>query len=137
MAQAIHQFSATIPANTAKNALATVTLAVPVQTIIQLDIEVPPGPGGLMGFYLAISGQQIIPFEAGEFIVWDDREREWGIQGYPTTGAWSVVGYNLDVANSHTIGLRFHTNPLPTPVSASTPVVSITTTPADQPALIL
>lgn len=124
MAQTIHQFTPTIPAATAKDSLYSVQLALPQEQVILVDLEVPPGPGGLMGFYLAVSGQQIIPFEVGEFIVWDDRFDTWNLEEFPTTGAWSFVGYNLDTANDHTVTVRFHDDPLTTP-SSSAPAVTI------------
>lgn len=137
MAQVIHQYIASIPANTPKATPVTIKLAVPNEVVAMIDVEVPPGPSGLMGFYLAMSGQQIIPFETGQFIVWDDREREWYLDDYATTGAWSVVGYNLDNVNAHAVSLRFHNNPLPTASAVSAPTINIVTIAADDSSVIL
>lgn len=112
MPSIIHQFTATIPHNTQKASLATVKLALPSEVVVLVDLEVPHGPRGLMGFYLALSGQQIVPFEVGQFIVWDNVVRSWQLSDFPTTGAWSVVGYNLDLVNDHAVTVRFHDEPL-------------------------
>ena len=63
MATQVRQFTATIPAGTLKTALVTVALDLDYVEIESVDLEVPPGPSGLMGFYLARSGQQWIPYE--------------------------------------------------------------------------
>lgn len=107
MADIIHQFQATIPANTPKATPAVVNISLPSEIVQLVDLDVPPGPAGLMGFYLAVSGQQMIPFEMGEWLVWDDREKSWPIENFPTSAKWSIVGYNLG-GFPHTITVRFH-----------------------------
>ena len=121
---------ATIPANTAQSSPVSVSVAIPACTINLIDIEVPPGPAGLMGFYLACSGQQVIPFNAGQFIIWDNYRDTWALDNFPETGAWSVVGYNLDNAFGHTVTIRYHTDPLN--VSTTVPTVTIVSTPVAQ-----
>jgi hypothetical protein len=130
VATTIYQVTASIPANTPQNALATVAATIPMCTVDQVDIEVPPGPQGLMGFYLAMSGQQIIPMNPGQFIVWDNYRDTWSLDDYPETGAWQVVGYNLDGAFAHEVVLRFHTDPLE--VTAAQPTLTIITQPLPQ-----
>lgn len=107
MAEIIHQFQAVIPANTPKSALFSVDIPLPSEIVQTIDLDVPPGPSGLMGFYLAVSGQQMIPFEVGEFLVWDDREKSWPVEKFPTSATWSIVGYNLG-AFPHAVTVRFH-----------------------------
>lgn len=133
MAEEIHQRTVTIPAGTAKASLYVAPLVIPAGTVESIDLEVAPGPAYLMGFYLLNSGQQMIPMELGEFIVWDNTKDSWALDKYIQTGAWSLAGYNLDPINSHSVAVRFHTNSL----TNSTPpaiVVNIVTTPiAQQP----
>lgn len=132
MADIIHQLQATIPAGTLKSALVTVSLQLPPEVIQQVDIDVPPGPAGLMGFYLACSGQQVIPFETGQFLIWDDREKDWPLENFPTNAKWSIVGYNLG-AFDHTVVVRFHSqSAVPTTVDNNIPSVTfITSVPDD------
>ena len=97
MATQVRQLTATIPANTPMTALVTIPISLDYVDIESIDLEVPPGPSGLMGFYIARSGQQWIPFESGEFLVWDDRFDSWYLSEQPTGSGWQIVGYNTDV----------------------------------------
>lgn len=128
MAEQVHQYTVSIPAGTAKNALFSANMAVPQGVVQYIDLEVPPGPSYLMGFYLLNSGQQMIPFEVGQFIVWDDVQQSWPLEKFITTGAWSLAGYNLDTFNAHAVTVRFHQNALG-PTSTPTVQVNIVTTP--------
>jgi hypothetical protein len=129
VAAEVHQFTATIPANTPVSAPVTVPISLSYWSLESVDLEVPPGPSGLMGFYLARSGQQWIPYEAGEWLVWDDRFDSWTLTNQPTGEGWQVVGYNLDVY-PHDVVVRFHVNiiapasllapPVPTFVTSGT-----------------
>lgn len=131
MADIIHQFQATIPANTPKNALHSVSIPLPSEVIQLIDLDVPPGPSGLMGFYLAVSGQQMIPFEVGEFLVWDDREKSWPVENFPTSATWQIVGYNLGNFD-HTVTVRFHSqSAVPTTVTNYIPSVTFVTSDDD------
>lgn len=133
MAIEVHQFTANIPANTPKTALAVVDLPLNLFDIESIDLEVPPGPAGLMGFYLALSDQQWIPWEMGEFLIWDDYRANWPLQNQPTSSGWQVHGYNEDDYD-HVVVVRFHVQlvgpvpapPIPTLVFAP----SVLTTPA-------
>jgi hypothetical protein len=107
-----YQYPATIPAATAKATPVTVKFAVPVRVVDALEVEVPDGTRGLVGFYLAFSGQQVIPYTVGQWIVWNDKERTFPLEAFPVTGAWSLVGYNTGV-NAHTITVRFHVSLIP------------------------
>lgn len=111
MATEVHQFSATIPAGTDISSPITVELGQANYEIESVDLEVPPGPSGLMGFYIALSDQQWIPWEMGEWIVWDDRTESWQTENQVVNGGWEVVGYN-DGQYDHTVTVRFHTNPI-------------------------
>lgn len=125
MAAEVHQFSATIPAGTPKSSLAVVNLPLTYYDVESIDLEVPPGPAGLMGFYLALSGQQWLPFEAGQFLIWDDRFASWALTEQPTSYGWELHGYNTDVYD-HTVTVRFHLNVPASPlIVASAPTLTI------------
>ena len=133
----IHQYTATFPANTPIASPVTVPIGAPGEVVVFIDVEVPPGPAGLMGFYIAFNGVRVIPREANQLIVWDDKNDTWYLDDYPTTGAWQVVGYNLSTVYPHSVTVRFHDDPLPTGLSSSSASVNITTTPAAQPPIVL
>lgn len=79
--------------------------------IEQIDLEVPPGPAGTMGFYLDNNGVQWVPRSPGEWLVWDDRSESFYPTGYPTAGGWGIVGYNEGLYD-HSVIVRFHVNPV-------------------------
>lgn len=135
MATQVRQFTATIPANTPQATPATIDLSLDYVDIESIDLEVPPGPSGLVGFYLARSGQQVIPYEAGEYLVWDDRFDSWYLTDQPTGSGWQLVGYNLDVYD-HSVVVRFHTNPIAASVAASAPTLTFITSGALSPSAV-
>ncbi len=72
MAKEIRSFSPTVPAGTPKTNLFTQALAFPPRGVTEIDIRVPPGPRGQVGFAIGASGQPVLPYAAGQFIVADD-----------------------------------------------------------------
>jgi hypothetical protein len=112
MATEIHQFSATIPAGTAIDSPVSIPLEQANYEIESIDIEVPPGPNGLVGFQIYLDDTPWIPFEPLEWIIWNDHSDSWQTENQVVNGGWNVVGYNLGIYY-HTVTVRFHTNPIP------------------------
>jgi hypothetical protein len=132
VAAEVLQFTATIPHGTPTNALAVVKMPMTNYVIESVDLEVPPGPSGLMGFYLALSGEQWIPHSPGQFIVWDDRFDSWSLTEQPTSYGWEVHGYNTDVYD-HVVIVRFHLNlPVISMTPPPPPTLTFVTTPSAQ-----
>jgi hypothetical protein len=119
MAQMIRERQITIPHNTPLSAGFSVDLNLPDEIVETVDLKVPSGPLGLMGFALAYSDQQIVPYEAGTFFKWNDDRLTWAFDDYPSGGDWQLIGYNDDVVYDHTVYLTFHDIPL-----SSTPLVT-------------
>lgn len=123
MADEILQFACTIPAGTLKSAPVTIPMAMTLYDVESVDVEVPSGPAGLMGFYLAIGAEPWIPHAQNSWIVWDNQSKNWPLSNQPTSYGWNLVGYNTGKYN-HTITVRFHvTSVSPSP---SAPPASIT-----------
>lgn len=129
MAAEVHQFSATIPAGTAMDDPVSVTLEQANYEIESIDLQVPSGPNGRMGFVLALDDTQWLPFELGEYIIWNDRTENWPLNDQVVNGGWNVVGYNLGQYD-HTVTIRFHVNPIVIDTSATIPTVVIVSNPA-------
>lgn len=106
MAQEIRQFSANVPANTPQNTPAQFSLRFPPRDVQRIEIRVPPGPSGLMGFALQMSGVTVIPYGSDLFIVTADDKLEWDLEGYPNSGDWQLSAFNTDT-NPHTVFVRF------------------------------
>lgn len=137
MALQVQQFVVTIPAGTPITAPAVIELPLDNWEIESLDLEVPPGPAGLMGFHVANNGVQWLPRGAGTWLVWDDRAASWNLTGQPNAGGWQVVGYNTGTYD-HAVIARFHVNP---PAAAADgappPAVTIVTSDLPEPATVL
>lgn len=70
-----------------------------------VDINVPPGPSGLMGFRILWAGQQIIPWGNDSFLVTDNEKIHVDVDSYITVTGLVIQGYNTDIF-AHTIYLR-------------------------------
>lgn len=99
----------TVVAGTAKATPATTDLSFPEGVVGQVEIVVPDGCAGLVGFQLVYSGQPVIPRTAGQFIVANGEVIRWPLSNYPAGGRWACRAYNTDVFN-HTLFFRFLVN---------------------------
>lgn len=123
MARQYRSFTVTIPANTPIAAPVLTSVGFPQFTVTEIDVLVPPGPNGRMGFQIAVSGTQVIPWNAGEWIVTNNERLSFPVDGYPDSGAWQLRGYNTGVY-PHTLQVRFALEPVAAVPSATLPVVT-------------
>lgn len=129
MAYRVFQFSSTIPPDTLPSAPVTVPISLDNWELESLDLEVPPGPHGLMGFYIANNGVPWIPNESGEFLVWDDVIQSWPFADQPNASGWAIVGYNTGVY-PHSVTTRWHVNPPTAAQQANLPTLTVVTSDA-------
>lgn len=108
-ADEIYSFAVTIPAATARASPLVTSVGIPPRDVNQINITVPPGPSGLVGFQIGMVGVPVIPRNAGGFIVADGRIIEWPVKELADSGAWQVIGYNTDIYD-HTIYVEFLVN---------------------------
>lgn len=106
MADRIESKKATIPAGTSSLSPVTIAFGFDDGQVDMIDILIPPGPSGLVGFAIVHSSQPVIPYTAGDWIIGDDEKLPWPLSNFPTGGKWSLIGYNSDVYD-HTIYVRF------------------------------
>lgn len=127
----IRSFAALIPAGTAIAAPITVPLTMPTREVLWIEVKVPPGPSGLMGFNLGSAGQQVIPTGAGSWIVTSDESFRWDLTGEIDSGAWELHGYNIGVY-PHTVYLRFAVilPAVTAPIAAVQPLEGVLSAPA-------
>jgi len=107
MAIEIRPFTVTIPAGTAISAGFTQALSMPARVVSQIDVRVPPGPRGEVGFGIGNSGVIVIPYGGGSYIVTDDESLTYALETPFNSGAWQFFGYNTG-AYDHTIRIYFH-----------------------------
>lgn len=104
-------------------------MTMPDRVVSWIEVDVPPGPKGSVGFYIASSHSQVVPFTASPplYRVADDRQFHWDLTGQATTGDWQLVAYNLGNF-PHTLRVDFGVDltgnannvaPYPVPIPAS------------------
>ena len=102
----VRSFAVTIPAGTAQDDPYTADIYFPARDVVAVSWRVPPGPSGLMGWRLTMSGGQVVIPTGGGWIVADDQYDTWPLTGFPDSGYWEVTGYNTG-AYDHTVYLDF------------------------------
>ena len=121
MAIRVLQFKCTIPAGTPIAAPVTIPLLMDNWVVERVDLDVPSGPAGLMGFQVYNNGVAWIPYGTGQWIVWDDVKDSYYLTGQPTGSGWAVRGYNTDVFD-HAVTVRMHVSvPPPPPATPGSP----------------
>jgi hypothetical protein len=97
MASRIEIFTITVPPNTPIATPQISTMTFDIGQVDRVEIVVPPGPSGLVGFGILHSGESVIPREPGRWIIADHEVLTWPLDNVPTSGKWGVRIYNLDV----------------------------------------
>lgn len=105
MAEEVYSFTANIPAGTAIATPVTVDMSTPTRTIDRIQIVVPTGPNGLVGFAIANAGVPVIPRNRGGWIIANGEVVDWALQEQITSGSWQLIGYNLG-QYSHNLYVR-------------------------------
>lgn len=106
MAREIYEFPVTIPAGTPQAAPQKTDLTMPTRVVDTIEVLVPPGPRGEVGFQLASKGVAFIPRNTQNYIVTDDERIEWPVEGMMDSGAWQLIAYNTGQF-AHTVYVRF------------------------------
>ncbi len=112
MAERVEQFAPEVPAGTAATSPFSATFSMSPGVVERVEIRVPPGPSGFMGFRLLHSGQVVIPFDQTDWLIADDEKMDWPLRGYPTGDKWSVQMYNEGIYD-HTVYFRFFLDEIP------------------------
>lgn len=106
MAREVRRFPVTIPASTPKASPQVTNLSFPFRVVRELEVRIPPGPRGEVGFAIGGSGQPVIPVEAGAYLVTDDEIIRWPLDGFWDSGSWQMTAYNTG-RFPHTLEVRF------------------------------
>jgi hypothetical protein len=103
----LRAFSATIPAGTLQSAPGLFDMSFPTRVVDEIQVFVPSGPNGTVGFAFANAGTKVIPYNQGGFIVANNEVIPIVLTHQVTSGSWQLVGYN-NGAFDHTIFVRFY-----------------------------
>lgn len=116
MADRIEWFNVTVPAGTLKTAPVVIPCVFPQGDVTEIDVKVPPGPQGNVGFFIGAGGSQYVPRTRYAFIMPDADYFTWPMQNAINSGSWSVTAYNTDVFD-HAFQVFFQVNENPPIVS--------------------
>lgn len=108
-ASEVREFAFTIPPGTPVGAPYEQDMTFPARDVAGVQITVPPGANGTVGFALANSGIAVLPITAGQWIVTSAQNIELDMTGYINSGSWQAIGYNTGYY-PHTIYIRFLLN---------------------------
>jgi len=109
VADRLEWFQVTIPKLTPQNAPVTLPCVFNEGDVIEIDVKVPPGPHGNVGFFIGAGGSQYVPRTADSFVMPDDDFFTWPLANAILSGSWSVTAFNNDVFD-HTIQVSFQVN---------------------------
>lgn len=93
----IQSFPCVLPPGTTPSAPTVVPMQLGIWSPAWIEFDVPSGLAGAVGFYVAASGQQYIPFRVGNTPTWlglNSVSKHYDLHNQPTSGDWSLVGYN-------------------------------------------
>lgn len=124
MAQRVETFDVLVPAGTAIASPQTTNLSFNQGIVERIEIIIPPGPSGLVGFRIRHSSQTIIPENAANWIISDNEKISWPLEDFPVGNKWACMAYNTDVFD-HTLYFRFHINETQRPTSQRTTLAPI------------
>lgn len=107
MATEIRDFTVTVPAGTAVSAGFTADLSFPARIVTQINVRVPPGPRGEVGFAVGTGGLNVVPYGNGTYIVTDNEDLEYQLTDTIESGAWELLAYNTG-SYDHTLRIYFY-----------------------------
>ena len=123
MADEVRIYPVLIPKGTLASAPQVTALPMPQRLVQRIQILVPPGPGGMVGFQLAAGGQSIVPYNDASWIVTNNEVIDWPLEGMPEAGSWQLHAYNIGRFD-HTLTVRMLLGlPEKAPVKPLTPIV--------------
>lgn len=124
MADRIELFQVTCPLGTAITTPFTQALSMPECDVERIEVTIPKGPSGLMGFRFRHSAQVVIPYSGSNWIVTDGEVLNWAVANYPTGDKWSLQMYNTDIFD-HTVYIRMLVNEIGGPARTALPMIEI------------
>lgn len=111
MADRLEWFSVTVMAGTTKASPHNTKLIFPQGEVTEIDVKVPPGPAGNVGFFISAGGTQYVPRTRNSFIIPDDDYFTWPLINAINSGSWSITAFNTDIYD-HLIQVGFQVNEL-------------------------
>lgn len=115
----VRAFEVTCPPGVGIEAPQIVDLDLPVRIIDTIEVQVPPGPLGSMGFAIGANGTPLFPYDSDVYVVTDDATFTWQVVNQIDSGAWQALMYN-NGSYPHTIYIYFTCRQPPAAQNATT-----------------
>lgn len=106
MATEIRAFTLSIPAGTTSAAPVVLDVSFPPRRVDGVQVVVPSGPSGLVGWCVMNSRVRVIPYQSDQWIITAGESISWPLERQVDSGSWQVAGYNTGL-NAHSIYFRF------------------------------
>lgn len=124
MSDHLYWYSNTIPANTPITALFTAPMVFNAANVENIQVIVPPGPAGSVGWQIQYGGGTFIPLSTGQFIVAEAFTFDFPQNKAPNGGNWTFAAYNNDYV-PHLIQVGFYANDFVTAPTTSAPLIGL------------
>lgn len=106
MADRVEHFEVYVAAGTQPGTPFTYPMVFRQGIVREIDVRIPPGPSGEVGFRLMSGGAQYLPRTDGAWIIADDEFIQWPIKDAITSGSFGMSAYNTDIY-AHTLYVSF------------------------------
>jgi len=82
-------------------------MSFPTRQVDRVDVLVPPGNNGQVGFQIANAGIPVIPYNTGAFLFANGELLAMPLIGAITSGSWQLIAYNTGQFD-HKLFVRFY-----------------------------
>lgn len=118
MVAEVRSFDVTVATGSTPGAPATYDVSFPVREVRWIDVQVPDGVRGTVGFAFASGGVQMFPQAGSPMVVVNGQGVHWDVEGAIDSGAWQMLAYNIG-AFDHTLYVSFGLDPVTAPPGSS------------------
>lgn len=117
MADRYQYFEFTYPAQNGAAVPVTNDTSFPQGVVQQVDITIPYGADGLIGFQVLSGKSSVIPYNSPLFLLRPGGTWSFPVSNQPASGSWQFSAYNADYL-PHTVQVLFYINESGPTVSA-------------------
>lgn len=101
----IRQYTLTLPPGTPQDHPVKQSMVMPARIVNTIQVIVPPGCNGVVGWRITNSGLPIIPYGSDPWVITSGETINWPISGAIDSGSWGIEGFNLGI-NLHSVYVR-------------------------------